>query len=358
LTSEITPSPLSRHPGPGGEPGGSGAHALSRDQLDKARAILDRERELTRLPWPARLLRGAVYLFGIAFVAFMVLQYFDSGDTPASFLLMVLAAAFVGIIVLFFVNLPYLRRLARQYRLMKSLGLLDALRSPWVEERRRSRVSNVLDIAIRLAAILPIVAFSAGGLVLASFLGSSQTSVVLLGFGVVAVTLIGLMAIFLDYRTRMKKSRLTLVARLSSTLSEAPGPASGATAEGVNIPEPAYAKLAEIERAQIAYGRMQSMLAVEEPRAYAVQKSRSALEAQADLEPATRLRVQDLIDSLAEEPRPDAATEDAGTGVRRLPVPGTAVAIVFSVDDAARRVRVHAFAPAGRQDTRPGPAHP
>jgi len=142
---------------------------------------------------------------------------------------------------------------------------------------------------------------------------------------------------------RRSQARLELVCRLSSSLKGYKEEVKQDEDGHIHLPTEAYEKIAQIERAQITRGRVQSILSgLDKAGAspYVVQKSHLAQQAQAKLDTTTRLRVQDQIDALMTEPHPAGITGDPKAGTFHLRVPETPVIIGFTVDDRARCVQI------------------
>ncbi len=329
------------------------AHSLNPGQFEQALAILERERQ-AHTPSPrqettARVLNVLIYGFGLApvLIAFRFLVDVKLSEVVASAvaaaLLAIVLVVPVGITILFLMNLPYFFQLRRQWKLMRRLGLLDALRAPWKEERRKRRLRNVLDLGVTVLALPMAVLSLVFFLIIELSTGVGKRSfgaLSLFTFALVIVAIIG------TFFMRRRKERLQLVSRLHSALEgykEALLKPDEYTPPGIT-PE-TYEKIAEIERAQISRQRAESILSDldEAGASYFVQKSRAVREHEDRLDFPTRLRVQDQIDALTAAPRPPGVAEDPTAGTLHLRVPGTAVMIGFTVDDRARLIRVLAL---------------
>ncbi len=237
-------------------------YTLDARQLEQARAILQREQQANTLSARQekifKLLNFAFYGLGIAWLANLLLRGMTIADSSAlvaagravfrvvlviNTLTYTLAAA---ITTLFFLNLPYLRRLLRQRQLARQVGLWAALCAPWRAERRRNQLRHALDVGIVTVGLL-MVAGSVLGAVVAIPLASYDwvpLSLCLLLFvasGVIVAT----------YFMRCSQERLGLLSRLHSSLEGDQEEVRQDQDRQIHIPPEAYEKIAEIERAQI-----------------------------------------------------------------------------------------------------------
>ena len=148
-------------------------------------------------------------------------------------------------------------------------------------------------------------------------------------------------SLILMHYMRKGRERLRMVESLRSSLL-------GHVDERTPLPSTDYAQIARIERAQILYDRQQSIRTRSkkaEKSIYVVQMSRAVIKARAELDDETKMRVEEEIDELASKPRVGGLKEDAEAGIVHLRVPGTSAEIGYSVDDKARRIKVHSLRP-------------
>ncbi|HET9963074.1 MAG TPA: hypothetical protein VFQ34_12105 [Nitrospiraceae bacterium] len=244
------------------------------------------------------------------------------------------------ILLLFLLNLSYVREIVRQNRLIRSLGLLEALEAPWKTERRKNRLRNAFSMAVRLAGLLvPLSGIMIVGFGSSQVVGVEKLLQLFLLFVFFLTTAIAIVSTYFVWRS---KQRLLFLSRLHRSMQEQQEKVAHDEDGRISIPPPLYEKVAQIERAQISRERARTIKEAETDPVdlqYAVQKSRGAQQAQARLEPSLRLRVQNQIDALMAEPRPSGVVEDQ-TGTLYVGVQDTPVRVGYLVDDGSRRIQV------------------
>jgi len=246
------------------------------------------------------------------------------------FLLLFISAA--AIPILFSLSLFYVRRLLHGWKLARKLGLWEAVDAPWKTERRQNRLRNVSDAGIVILGVIMI--------------GSSFLIGVIGPFFFIFFLAIGT-AILVTILVRRIKERLGLIARLYSSLEGYEDGVKQGKDSHIHIPAEAYEKIAQIERAQIARDRVQSIqgdLSKAGASRYVLQKTRAAQQALARFDAITRVRVEDQIDALIMEPHTFGVrvgvTTDPKVAAFDLRVPGTSVVIRCTVDDQAHRIQI------------------
>jgi len=340
---------------------------LNPQQFEQALAILHREQQVNT-PTPLqkrifRILSAPIYGFNVVIVMGLLILYLlfmadhsgYSGDSPAftptealillCILLVVISVCLlvVGLLVLYPLNLSFLRELHRQNKLMKSLGLKEAIDQPWRKIRRKKTPREILFLCGSMGGLLTmLLLFGIGISILLEVIyldfiavGGAALLVVLSAFSMIAIVVINI--------ARRNKDRLEFVSNLHRFLEEQLSQHKKGDESSISISAEEYQKIAQIERAQISRGRVQSILdSMEELDAtpYVIQKSRAAQEAQDDLDAATRLRVQEQINDLMTAPRHPGVAEDSRTGNLELLVDQTSVIIAYAVDDNTRRIRI------------------
>jgi uncharacterized membrane-anchored protein YitT (DUF2179 family) len=129
--------------------------AVDDEQYHAALEILRHEYRLN-LPTP---FQKAVFLLFQIFSYGVAISLILGGVSGSELLLSAAFLFFVGILVLFFMNLPLLRKLGRNRRLVSRLGVEPLLRPVWKKVARRKRFRRRLSIAV---AVLAAVFFTIG----------------------------------------------------------------------------------------------------------------------------------------------------------------------------------------------------
>lgn len=330
----------------------SNHYELDATQFDQALAILRKEQQANM---PSRWQRVFYVLLSICVYGFVAVLFFG-----IIFLFTILLSEYVlnipfvvlGVILFFLtlivlpLNVPLLRKLRHQIRLVRSLGLSQFFKAPWKAERRKRRLRNIMVLLVVLFGF-SVTVFHFIGVVVFTVFGVFERGFnplkFLMGLIIILFDIIILLAFIFFLLMRRYKQRLEVVAQLQTSLAGYKDAAEQDEGKRINIPSEEYEQIAQIERAQILFEREKNILAsFEEPDVpyYSVQKSRSVREALHQLDPATRLAVEDQIDELGIEPRLSGVTSDPKTNIHRLRVPETSVEITFTVDHDNRRVKI------------------
>jgi len=349
---------------------------LNSQQLEQALAILRREQQ-ANTPSPLqkkifKLLAAPIYgfavviggfLFAIFIAAFVSLftgkNFFHGGFVggwggigfsafEAYLIALVLLTAIygclsgIGILVLISLNRSYLRELRRQNKLIKSLGLKEAIEVPWKRRRQKKRPQDIVFLSGSILGLITMLSLFLGAIYELSgekFLNDDFFGAALLSI----LSIFAMVAIVVTNLARRHKVRLGLISGLHSSLEEQLSQNGKDYASGISISKEDYQKIAQIERSQISRGRIKSIMAgLEESDAspYVIQKSREARKVQDSFDDATCLRVQEHLDALTAEPHPPGVEEDSKSGSWKMPVPNTPVIVKYTVDDDSRRVRI------------------
>lgn len=260
-------------------------YTLNAQQYEQVLAILQREQQArTPSPWQERifkLLNIAISGLGIVvsipiliLLLFLAAKFIPGLEKAADFLAGIafifiviaylpLGLLAVGILILFSLNLPYVRRLVHQRRLVRRLGLLEALRAPWETERRKKRLRNALDLGVSILGPLLIAAV---GFLIGIIDLFNRPDNVFLPLGVLLLSCMLGGAIIATYFVRRSKERLGLISHLSASLERQKEEVEQKDDLRVQIPAETYETVAQIERAQISRERVQSILgSLEEP---------------------------------------------------------------------------------------------
>ncbi|MCK4794722.1 MAG: acyltransferase [Desulfobacteraceae bacterium] len=325
-------------------------YELDATQLDQALNILKREQQANM---PSRwqrvsyvLLSICVYGFAAA-LFFLIIFLFTDGLLREALLILAVvlgAISFFSMLIVLPLNVPLLRKLRYQIRLVRSLGLSQFFKARWKAERRKRRLRNIMVLLVVLSE-LSVVAFQLIVIVVAFVLWAFDEG----WFEFLKLLLITLpyiiicLAFILFLLMRRYKRRLEVVGQLHSSLTGYKHAAEIDESTRIDIPTEEYEQIAQIEITQILDEREKNILAsLKEPKFsyYSVQKSRSLREALNQLDPTTRLAVEDQIDELMGDPEPKGVTSDPKTNIYRLRVPETRVEIAFTVDFDEHRVKI------------------
>jgi hypothetical protein len=330
---------------------------LDGQQFQQALAVLRREQRAytpsARQEKIFKFLNLAFYGFGVAWLVLLLLlpvmvsrlgfiearlDVFLVMYAIAVLVLLVLAA---GITALFLLNVPYLRRLLRQRRLAHQVGLWEALHAPWTVERRRNRLRGILESGILVVG--SVIAVTNLILLLATALGLHAPAVPWIAMTVYLLLFVAGGVLVATCLMRRSREQLGLISRLYSSLEGCNLKMRQDGDRRIGIPTEAYQKIAQIERAQIARDRVESILGGSDEAdapVYVLHKSRAARQAQARLDTTTRLRVQAQIDALTTEPHPMDVSRSPEADAFRLCVPQTSVIIGYTVEDQTRHIHI------------------
>jgi mRNA-degrading endonuclease RelE of RelBE toxin-antitoxin system len=331
-------------------------YELDATQFEQAMAILRKEQQANI---PSRWQR-------ISYILLRICVY----GIVASFLLVIISCltsvpelllipTFVGTIsaclmpIVLLLNIPLLRKLRYQIRLVRSLGLLKFFKAPWKAERRKKRLQNIMVLLMVLLGLLAITPclilgiYGTVGMIIEGLKKEADRNLVLVYSAIFLVILLIGIALFLAFiffhLIRRYKQRLEVVTRLQSSLAGYKDAAEHDEDKLIGIPSEEYHQIAGMERAQILFEREKNIRAsFKEPKVsyYSVQKSRSMREALNQLDAAERLAVENQIDELTSEPEPKGVKSDPKTNIHRFRVAETDLEIAFKVDYDNRRVKI------------------
>ena len=330
-------------------------YELDATQLDQALTILRKEQQANM---PSRwqrisyvLLSVCVYGFVASFFFNVIIIFFMRKSWVY---VLIPSVVFGGILVILTLiilplNVPLLRKLRHQIRLVRSLGLAQFFKAPWKSERRKRRLRNIMVLFVVLFGLSVTVFQFVGTVVFTVFVvfeeGFDRLEF-LMGLIIVLSDIIICLAFIFFLLMRRYKRRLEVVGQLHSSLAGYKDVADAAEIDEstrINIPMEEYEQIAQIERSQILLEREKNIMAsFKEPDVsfYSVQKSRSLREALDQIDPAERLAVENQIDELTSEPEPKGVTIEPKTNIHRLRVPETDHEIAFKVDYDDRRVKI------------------
>lgn len=329
---------------------------LNRAEYQRAVEILERERESLKLSrWQKvtyGLLLVAVYGWflllltgiGIAIASAVLVELSDRLLAVAS--LALVASTTMGLLsaVALVFNLPLIVKIGSQARLVRRLGLQDVFDSEVQRRTTAARWTNVLSKTVSIVGIFLVIG---GFAVLFEQLFTSATGQN--GNGELTLGAIGLIAAGLSisssYFIRRGRRKLKIAAEISGLLKTLEARAKDADSgdkEGIAIPSEAFYKLEDLERQQIVRDRQETILAAASKPAeagYFVQKSRQVRQAIDELPLETQLLVDNALDGLSGNPRPEAV-RSTESGEYVWQPPGSPVDVRYALDESARVVRL------------------
>ncbi|MBZ5656484.1 MAG: hypothetical protein LAO56_14540 [Acidobacteriia bacterium] len=333
-------------------------YELGRAELGRALAILDREQQAMQLSRAQRLSYKLYTIFVWGFVLCIVGAIIDlatiefkSAKTEPSWVFLTFAGAvglcFLLSIALLVLNIPLVVKVIRNQRLFHRMGLSGVLGVLWKERQKTRRWMAIVErislglgilflipsIIIPIAAIVPRWRgpFLEMGWIEALFYFSIGTLFVM--FFVLQRG---------KARLDMMTSRWRDVVHLKESMAALEKTAQQAGSERISFPLDVIEQFSRIETEQIAHSRAMAISeSAKAPKlSFSILSSDEVLKAKAGLDPDTRLRVEEMIDELALQPKPSGVEMDADTGTLRQRVQETGWEIFYDVDDAGRQLRL------------------
>ncbi len=328
-------------------------YKLDSTQFDQSLAILRKEQQVYK---PSRwqnvsyiLFNFSVYGFVIGFILFLfvgiITDFPEQGMWYIVLLFLLVSWTIFGVLmpITFFLNVPLMRKIWHQIKLIRKLGLSKVFKTQWQAARRKVLILHILTLIVAFLGLLIIGGALILGITIVPQMGFSGGSELLLSWLIILILIIiGIAPISLHFMRRSKR-RLEVVARLQVSLVDYKDAIDQAEDEQINIPSAEYEQIAQIERAQIYRDREESILdSFEEIDSsyYSVQKSRPVRKALAQLDPVARLGVEDQIDELTVDPQPPAALKDPEAEIWQLHVKDTPIEISFIIDEDNRRIKI------------------
>lgn len=317
------------------------------DQVSRIIGILREERQVLVLtPFQKRvftLLRNSVYGIIINILLIFLAYWFWEKSLPSFIdisLVLLAALFFFCILISLLLSFPLIRKMWKQRRLWQRLGLQRTLEMQGLNRSGFKIVGDILGVVFGILGAVAAILFSLG------FLIMSREGKLTTGSAFVIANFISLgIAFFAMPFLRIGKERLDLfdeMKNLEKVLFQSRLQAQKDGAEVIEIAAADVGRLAEIEQIYIARDRAQAIdsFQKEDTADYNVLKSIESSKAIADLNLETRLRVEEGIQQLTEDPHPQEAGKDQSGNYWRLPVPDTAVQILYTVDESQRQVKI------------------
>jgi len=330
-------------------------YELGRSEFERALAVLDREQQAMQLSRAQRLSYKLYTIFFWGFVLCVVGAIIDLAiefrrtEPPWAFLTFVVALGlcFLVSVVLLVLNIPLVVKIIRNHLLFRRIGLSDVVDVLW-KERQKTRRWKVIVERIGLGLGIFLLIFSII-IPIASVVPRWRGPFLEMGWsGSLVCFLIGTLVVMFvvlkrgKARLDMMTSRWTDITRLKESMAAVEKTAQHAGSERISFPADVIEQFSRIETEQIACSR--AMAIGESARApklgFSILSSDEVLKAKTGLDPDTRLRVEETIDELVLQPRPNGVEMDADTGALRQRVQGTDWEIVYAVDDAGRQLRL------------------
>lgn len=287
------------------------------------------------------------FLFLVSFVGtvivFVVDQKLGVPQNLSFALILTVAASFIGALLCIPLNFSLILKIARQKSNLRRLGFSDASEILWRAESRRRRFAR---LASRAAFIIGLLLF-AGDLVI--WIVEKKTFPTLSVFGVTFVVFSFLQEgkAWLD----MVATRLADITQLEASLMGLQKGAEATGTERISLPRQTVEKLAEIDTERIVRGRANAIAEASKAKwtGFSVQASRDVLAEKANLDSDARLKVEEAIEKLMQQPTSDTAREDPHTKLLYQPIEGLDREIVYGVDESEKRVRLVSLRPPGSE---------
>lgn len=321
-------------------------YELDHAQFQRAISLLEKERQSIAL---SRAQRVSYRIFTIFLTLFFI-------SLPASIICMALSEpsakepgiirgiflfllglSLIGAFLCVPLNLSLMLKIYRQKRNLRRLGFSHASEILWKEQSRRRRWVR---LAGRVAFILGLLLFVADVamwiairkvLPFYSFVGLSLVMFPFLQEGKAWLDMVG--------------SRLTEITQLEASLLGLQQGAQASKAQRILVPRETIEKLAEIDTERIVRGRANAIAEAAQTKwmDFSVLTSREVLAAKTELDADSRIKVEEAIEKLMQQPTSNHAREDPESRLLHLRVEGTNREIVYGVDAPDRRVRLVAL---------------
>lgn len=327
-------------------------YELDSAQIQFAIDVLRKEQQASEL---TRFQRVCYWLFqscGYLFVgSFIVLL--GAGIAGSQWLvdLTVVGAAVFGLLalVLLVLNLPLILKSRRRERVVSNLGLSTMLSGAWKSDQRQRRYLNVITATIAVIFLLLLVGALIVGIISIVEVQTRPTRGAYFGLSDILTALAFAAALFsiplflnVVRRRRDRHNFLMDIREIERSLRRYQDVVAGSASSRVSVPAAEVERIAEIERAQIANDRADSIksFARKDRGGFALLPSREFHEAKNRLDSATNSRIDAVIDRLTNEPQPAEARRDPGSDGWLLKVPDTHWMVSYAVDRERNSLRL------------------
>ena len=316
-------------------------YGLGETEFERAIKLLDQVEHSLRLPWWQRLIyrlygifMGAIATSLCAAVLIPLAWKIFKGES--AFVLLIFAyivalLGFLGALIFIPLNLPLLIKVHRQKVRLQQLGMTDV----WVSFVREQSGRR------RWGAILRKIALGVGGIMFAGgVLGYVTTGDVTFLLFLCGAGLVLVMFYFLQEGKvwlNLVASRFNEIAELKQGLTSQSRQESGQVA----VPTELLKKFEQIQSKEILIGRANAIAAFK-PSAelFSVLTSPEVLKQKSSLDSGVRLKVEEAIEDLMQEPKIGGVRTDVQTGFLHYPIDSTGLEIVYAVEEKEHRLRL------------------
>jgi hypothetical protein len=309
--------------------------------LKQAWMVLDRARPTPREETLFRALGALVWAALAVTVLYLGARAIFSPSLTSARVARVIAALYVAIVPLLFLNARLVRKLWRAFRVvrMHEPSLRAQVRAAF---RTRWRAQRVVSLATFLLSGLGLLVGGVGllAIVLELFPGGQPVPANLTLWSI-AVSF-GLSCLLIRFIARARQ-RIAAINELRQRLL-----ANQTAGNESQLAPQEYDAITRIERAQIATDRRRSVSAsLNESldQAFSLREHRAFRQAKMPLGPDTLVSVQTCLDQLVAHPGSGREVAGAPGGPRRVRVTGTDLYMTFVVDQDAREIRVLSLDP-------------
>jgi len=315
-------------------------HRLDQSQFDKALEILSEEQKANTLTRAQKLLYrllmiaayGAItlmagFICGFVFFPRWLTEVRGHPMFIALFVALSLLIAFTPLLVL--MNIALLRKAWRQSRLIRKLNLRAFFDMSWKTQKKKRRWMGVLQALLALFGMLFIIG---------SFIKSHHRGVWHIAYSLA----IGL-AMFGAFIIRLWKNKMDIMMNMND-LKEAMMKYREAAAEGkkdfITVPYEKMAQIAQIEASQIARQRAAAIDGMSKAGGtlYTARRSKRFQESAVRLGAEYRLAMEEQIDELLNNPRPENALSSSDGKALVWNFPGLPFALTYAVDDTQLQI--------------------
>lgn len=319
-------------------------------EFDRAMAVLEDEQRAMQLSPRQKLsLRlysvfiGGFVVFLIATITYLSIKLGFSGTRDLShhenivlgLLVIGGGLCLVCAVVSLVLNIRVIVKIVRSRIRFRRMGFSDDSEALWKAHQKKRRWSAAIErIAVGLSVFFL--------LIMVLLVGYRQWGWAL---AMLFLAIVFLMFYILQNgkaRLDMMSSRLADLAKLKASMVGIANRSGDAGRGRIALPDDVVQRFSRVETDQIARSRAQaitdSLRATR--REYSILSSQQVRQAKSALAPGDRLKVEDTLDKLMQEPRPALAEKDASTGFLRLRVNGTGLELVYTADDSSMELRV------------------